>query len=189
MVTFYSPNSWVGVSRILDDSDDGIPEAPTLGCDFSLPQFRSHWSRGIPVIVKDVSDQFQGSWGPEYFIEQYGTQKVTIKNCETNTCHRSTVAHFFRYLGTPNDRTNILKLKVRHLCSPWNATKSQVFQDWPPQAHFSSEFPELHNAFLDAVPCPDIARSDGVLNLASHFPLNGIVPDLGVHVPFTQLES
>jgi lysine-specific demethylase 3 len=29
------------------------------------------------------------------------------------------------------------------------------------------------------VPFPDMTRLDGVLNMASHFPWNGISPDLG----------
>jgi len=54
-----------------------------------------------------------------------------------------------------------------------------ALQDWPPQKHFRDEFPELYTAFMDAVPHPDLSRLDGVLNLAAHFPLNGVCPDLG----------
>lgn len=35
---------------------------------------------------------------------------------------------------------------------------------------------------MDAVPHPDLARLDGVLNLAAHFPRNGVAPDLGACV-------
>jgi hypothetical protein len=37
---------------------------------------------------------------------------------------------------------------------------------------------------MDSIPCPDLARLDGVLNLAAHYPLNGIGPDLGQYSSF-----
>jgi hypothetical protein len=41
-------------------------------------------------------------------------------------------------------------------------------------------FPELFDAFARCVPCPDIARLNGALNLAAHLPMNGVFPDLGL---------
>jgi hypothetical protein len=52
-------------------------------------------------------------------------------------------------------------------------------QDWPPQQNFQELFPALFAAFCDAVPCPDIARLNGALNLAAHLPINGPFADLG----------
>jgi lysine-specific demethylase 3 len=40
-------------------------------------------------------------------------------------------------------------------------------------------FPDLFADFENSIPFPDLTRLDGVLNLAVHFPWNGIVPDLG----------
>lgn len=57
------------------------------------------------------------------------------------------------------------------------------FQDWPPQRHFRTEFPQLFEAFASGCPCPDLTRYNGILNLASHYPTNSaVVPDLGRRV-------
>jgi lysine-specific demethylase 3 len=40
---------------------------------------------------------------------------------------------------------------------------------------------------MDAVPFGDVSRLDGVLNLASHFPINGVAPDLGAYQPSYEL--
>lgn len=52
-------------------------------------------------------------------------------------------------------------------------------QDWPPSTDFKTAFPELYEDFSRAVPIPNYTRRDGVLNIASHFPTNTVVPDLG----------
>jgi hypothetical protein len=59
------------------------------------------------------------------------------------------------------------------------AYSGAISQDWPPEKDFSTEFPEFNEAFNLVIPFPDLTRWNGVLNLASHFPLNGISPDLG----------
>lgn len=58
-------------------------------------------------------------------------------------------------------------------------------KDWPPSADFKTTFPELYQDFSQAVPIPNYVRRDGTLNIASHFPLNGLAPDLGMcHISF-----
>jgi lysine-specific demethylase 3 len=42
-------------------------------------------------------------------------------------------------------------------------------------------FPDLFNDFCNVVPIPDYVRPDGVNNVASFFPTNGISPDLGAY--------
>lgn len=86
---------------------------PTLSVrTFNVTEFERHWSQGIPVVITDVDSRLQGDWGPSYFIQQYGREKVVIQNCETQTNRQSTVAEFFRDFGGPTERTRILKLKV-----------------------------------------------------------------------------
>ncbi|KAL6303835.1 hypothetical protein BKA93DRAFT_720606, partial [Sparassis latifolia] len=126
--------------------------------------FDAFWSRNIPVKITDVDSKFQGVWGPEYFVAQFGDVKVTLQDCKAEIAKTSTVGEFFKTFGNQQvaERATIMKLK-----------------DWPPEKHFSTQFPELFKAFMDGVPYPDLARLDGVLNLAAHFPQNGIPPDLG----------
>ena len=46
-------------------------------------------------------------------------------------------------------------------------------------AEFSGIVSGAIRCFADAVPCPDIARLNGALNLAAHLPINGPFADLG----------
>jgi hypothetical protein len=52
-------------------------------------------------------------------------------------------------------------------------------QDWPTQKLFSAQCPELFQDFQSFVPFGDVTRLDGILNVAAHFPSNGVAPDLG----------
>ena len=161
----------------------GIPasfDALRIPRDAPLTHFQQYWTKGIPVVVTGLHACLQGDWTPAYFMERYGSQKVTLVDCETDSMQQSTVSDFFRNFDSSSGRQHILKLKVNHPLLPVIfSCSSLVAQDWPPQTHFRDEFPELFNAFMDAVPYGDNTRLDGVLNLAAHFPLNGVAPDLG----------
>jgi hypothetical protein len=87
--------------------------APGLSRD--LAAFERYWSKGIPIVVSDVDSQLRSGWGPAYFIEQYGSTKVKLQDCESPRRDpiSSTVAQFFRDFGTPVERTSVYKLKVR----------------------------------------------------------------------------
>lgn len=54
-----------------------------------------------------------------------------------------------------------------------------VIQDWPPSEHFDSVHPELHADFVKILPVPDYTAPSGKMNLASHFSLNSVAPDIG----------
>ncbi|KAI0057927.1 hypothetical protein BV25DRAFT_1811707 [Artomyces pyxidatus] len=125
-------------------------------------QFRSLLARGIPVVVDVEREKLQGGWHPRDFVRSYGNRKISVVNTETNVSTPSTVEAFFKQFGQERTSTDILKLK-----------------DWPPEKDFRTEFADHYQSFIDAVPFPDITRPDGVLNMRSHYPRNGVVPDLG----------
>lgn len=92
-----------------------VQEAPRFRRqDLKLLEFEHYWSHGIPVVITDV--KMQGKWDPEYFIQAYGTQMVTIVECETQKTMQRSVAYFFERFGKHHDGTGIWKLKV-HFCS------------------------------------------------------------------------
>ncbi|TFK74360.1 hypothetical protein BDN72DRAFT_812710 [Pluteus cervinus] len=124
--------------------------------------FRKVWAEGEPLVVTDLLHKFRIQWTPEYFVSQYGTQNCLIIECQTDQNKRITVAEFFEWFGKYEGRTECWKLK-----------------DWPPSTDFKSAFPELYTDFTNAVPVPNYVRRDGVMNIASHFPLNTVSPDLG----------
>jgi hypothetical protein len=86
-------------------------DAPRFYTDtFNDLEFLRHWSQGLPAVVGPI--QYQGHWGPEYFIERYGTESVTLEDCETGETKPTTVADFFQSLLITDRRTHIWKLKV-----------------------------------------------------------------------------
>jgi hypothetical protein len=147
-----------------------------------ISDFLHDWSRGLPVVIANVL--LQGTWDPQYFIDAFGEEGATIVNCETGQTKKIYVKEYFGWFLNPDERTGIWKLKVG---CPWSfytiIFQHIIFaccvQDWPPQQDFQGLFPELFAAFCDAVPCPDMARLNGALNLAAHLPINGPFADLG----------
>lgn len=77
-------------------------------------KFRQLLARGEPLVVTSVQYVMQGNWTPAYFVQRYGSQEVTITDCESNHEYSSTVAQFFSGFGTQKSGTNnrVLKLKV-----------------------------------------------------------------------------
>ena len=133
------------------------------------------------MVVTDVL--LQGMWDPQYFINVFGEEGATIVNCETGQTKKVKVKDYFGWFLKPDERTGIWKLKVGAITFLYIHFQHSIFafcvQDWPPQLNFQELFPELFAAFCDAVPCPDIARLNGALNLAAHLPINGPFADLG----------
>jgi hypothetical protein len=107
------------MDTFLDQCHNGCPReliAPTLPArTLNLREFVRCWSQGSPVVVQGVVSQLQGEWGFSYFIQQYGSRKVKLVNCETQDERNATVADFFHDFGLPAERAGIWKLKVRLL--------------------------------------------------------------------------
>lgn len=126
--------------------------------------FRQVWVEGRPLVVKGVLDKFHIKWTPQYFIEKYGDHGCTVVDCVTDIRREVTVGWFFGLFGKYGERDDSRVWKLK---------------DWPPSTDFKSAFPELYDDFARAVPIPSYCRRDGVLNIASHFPLDVVAPDLG----------
>ena len=151
-----------------DDNDHNTtPFHPTVTfSDSTLTEetFRRVWVEGRPLVVKGVLDKFHIKWTPQYFIEKYGDHGCTVVDCITEVPREVTVGWFFRSFGKYGERDDARVWKLK---------------DWPPSTDFKSAFPELYDDFARAVPIPSYCRRDGVLNIASHFPLDVVAPDLG----------
>jgi JmjC domain, hydroxylase len=79
-------------------------------------QFKQSWARSEPVVVTDLQQSLQGTWTPGYFIENFGSEQVTIIDCESDQEFDATVAIFFQSFGSTEDGKRMLKLKVRITC-------------------------------------------------------------------------
>jgi [histone H3]-dimethyl-L-lysine9 demethylase len=143
----------------------GIPSHPTKSYttnELTDSEFRRAWSQGAPLVVTGLMEKFGSRWRPEHFREKHGSQTCSIVECQTDSNKRVTVGEFFGYFGNYEGRTDIWKLK-----------------DWPSSSDFKTALPELYEEFQKGVPMPNFCRRDGVLNIASHFPSNTVMPDLG----------
>ncbi|KIK50827.1 hypothetical protein GYMLUDRAFT_182204 [Collybiopsis luxurians FD-317 M1] len=136
----------------------------------TLSVFQEIWGSGSPLLVTDVGRRFKFQWNPEYFIENYGDKECFIVDPQTDYSKKVTVRDFFTEFGNYAGRGTTFG---------GNSKKAWKLKDWPPSAAFQEEFPELFEDFSNAVPMPSYVRKDGVLNIAAHFPMNAVAPDLG----------
>ncbi|KAH9963231.1 hypothetical protein BC827DRAFT_1194282 [Russula dissimulans] len=159
-----SNGSAVKEHAVLEDPS-GIPSHPTLTytmTELTDAEFRTVWSQGAPLVVTGLSDKFGSRWRPEHFRDKHGSQTCSIVECQTDASKRVTVGEFFGYFGKYEGRVDRWKLK-----------------DWPSSTDFKVALPDLYDEFQKGVPMPNFCRRDGVLNIASHFPSNTVMPDLG----------
>jgi [histone H3]-dimethyl-L-lysine9 demethylase len=148
------------------EDPSGIPSHSTktyTSSELTDAEFRKVWSQGAPLIVTGLGEKFGIRWRPEHFREKHGSQTCSIVECQTDASKRVTVGEFFGYFGKYEDRTDHWKLK-----------------DWPSSTEFKAALPDLYDEFQKGVPIPNYCRRDGVLNIASHFPSNTVMPDLGM---------
>jgi len=158
-----APSLETGPSNVEDPS--GIPSHPTktyTTSELTDAEFRKVWSQGAPLVVTGIGEKYGTRWRPEHFREKHGPQTCSIVDCQTDASKRVTVGEFFGYFGKYEGRTDHWKLK-----------------DWPSSTDFKAALPDLYEEFQKGVPMPNYCRRDGVLNIASHFPSNTVMPDLG----------
>ena len=147
------------------EDPSGIPSHSTrtyTTADLTDGEFRKVWPQGAPLVMTGLGEKFGIRWRPDHFRDKHGSQTCSIVECQTDASKRITVGEFFGYFGKYEGRTDHWKLK-----------------DWPSSSDFKTALPELFEEFQKGVPMPNYARRDGVLNIASHFPSNTVMPDLG----------
>ncbi|KAJ7796969.1 hypothetical protein B0H14DRAFT_2619416 [Mycena olivaceomarginata] len=66
--------------------------------------FRGLWAHGDPLLVTDVTQNFELAWDPDYFIANHGHDKCEIVDCQTNTSEQTTVRGFFKFFGQNSKR-------------------------------------------------------------------------------------
>jgi lysine-specific demethylase 3 len=155
----------MGTTPLNMEDPSGIPSHPTktyTSSGLTDVEFKKVWSLGAPLVVTGLGEKFGIRWRPEHLREKHGGQNCSIVECQTDASKRVTVGEFFGYFGKYEGRTDHWKLK-----------------DWPSSTDFKAALPELCEEFQKGVPMPNYTRRDGVLNIASHFPSNTVMPDLG----------
>ncbi len=148
------------------EDPSGIPSHSTrtyTTAELTDAEFRKVWPQGAPLLVTGLGEKFGTRWRPDHFRDKHGSQTCSIVECQTDASKRVTVGEFFGYFGKYEGRTDRWKLK-----------------DWPSSSDFKTALPDLFEESQKGVPMPNYARRDGVLNIASHFPSNTVMPDLGM---------
>ncbi|GAA5875106.1 hypothetical protein JCM16303_005011 [Sporobolomyces ruberrimus] len=140
----------------------------------TIDLFRSIWSRGEALVVDlPLSEISTIDWSPEYFIEHFRNEKVTIaSNLPMRGDRVKTVGQFFRSFGRQDGFENSEKIK-----------------DWPPSTDFRKSFPDLWRDFMNMLPIGSVTRRDGVLNISTHTPHNANPPDLGPKGYFSEISD
>jgi len=78
--------------------------------ELSDTEFLQHWSEGNPIVITHVRQQ--GTWGPAYFVERYGSASVMLENCETGKVRKATVAEYFEIYFGNGGQEGVWKIKV-----------------------------------------------------------------------------
>ncbi|KAH0537269.1 hypothetical protein FGG08_005931 [Glutinoglossum americanum] len=152
------------------DAKDLSPEIlPFTDCLFrDIWHLQGDRARGMPIVISGMLNRFNVAWTPDYFINNHDSEQCWVVDCSTNeTLHGGeivTVGEFFQSFETHNFR---------------GVTSSMKLKDWPPHEDFATHFPELFQDFQKALPFPNRMSRGGFANLASHFPIELLQPDLG----------
>lgn len=136
----------------------------------------------VPIVVPGVNAELEHSWDPAFFIEHFGDQICQVQNCyDPDMSMKQTIREFFSRFGQHYDGRLVLRVKVQLHETRSSTILTHIGQDWPPTADFKTTFPFclLYFDLIRVIPVPDIARPDGLRNLASYFPISIGKPDLG----------
>ncbi|KAA1111415.1 hypothetical protein PGTUg99_007863 [Puccinia graminis f. sp. tritici] len=121
------------------------------------------WSAGLMILVTGMSHRLRKDWTPGYFMKEYPDAECQMieSNNAQDSCPTTVKEFFDKFTKESSDDQSVWKLR-----------------DWPPEADFQSQFPDLFHDFEQALPIPDITTRFGIRNVAGHFPTNANVPDL-----------
>ncbi|XP_024982799.1 lysine-specific demethylase JMJ25-like [Cynara cardunculus var. scolymus] len=164
-----------------EESDDNYlywPASEDVLTGEELIRFRSHWSKGEPVIVRKVLEQTTGlSWEPmvmwralcEHLDPNVSSKMSQVKaidclaDCEVEISTRKFFKGYIEGRQYVNSWPEMLKLK-----------------DWPPSDKFEDLLPRHCDEFVSALPFPVYTDPRaGFLNLAVKLPPSVLKPDLG----------
>lgn len=154
------------------------PDSENIADEEEFRNFRKHWAKGEPVIVRSVLDQTSGlSWEPLVMWRALSEPKDNrtssriadvkaidcLAGCEVKICTRKFFKGYTEGRTYGNFWPEMLKLK-----------------DWPPSDKFEDLLPRHCDEFISALPFQEYTDPrNGFLNLAVKLPASVIKPDLG----------
>ncbi|KAI3997094.1 hypothetical protein MKX01_032745 [Papaver californicum] len=164
-----------------EQSDDNFlycPSSVDIINEGNLLNFQKHWTKGEPVIVRNVLDRASGlSWEPAVMLRamscnvdmETGAELSEVKvidclsGCEVQISAQQFFKGYTAGRAYKNSWPEMLKLK-----------------DWPPSAKFEDYLPRHSDEFITALPFQEYTDpTRGLLNLAAKLPDECIKPDMG----------
>ncbi|KAK1304142.1 hypothetical protein QJS10_CPB11g01048 [Acorus calamus] len=158
--------------------------------DEDIEHFQKHWSKGQPVIVRDVLQNPSNlSWEPMTMFRPFlqrgcsepGNDMELVKATDCMDWSEVEISLHEFLKGYMEGRTS------------WNLLPELLnIRNWPPPKLFQEHLPTHSAEFIRALPFPDyINPNSGILNLAMKLPKDYAKPDLGpsVHISYGMAEE
>lgn len=176
-------NNMLRKAACREDSDDSYLYCPTARDvqNGELEHFQRHWSRGEPVIVRDVLELTSGlSWEP---MVMWRALRETTKSKKSKVKTEQLAVKAIDCLDWCQVEINIHQFfkgytEGRAHFNHW--PEMLKLKDWPPASSFEDRLPRHGAEFITALPFKEYTDPRcGPLNLAVKLPKDALKPDMG----------
>lgn len=162
-------------------SDDNLlycPTASDIQREEELLNFRMHWAKGEPVIVRNSLDSTTGlSWEPMVMW------RALCDNSDSKICSKTSLVKAMDCLASCEVEIDTYQFfkgytEGRRYFNFW--PEMLKLKDWPPSDKFEDLLPRHCDEFISALPFQEYTDPrSGILNLGVKLPSNVLKPDLG----------
>lgn len=161
-----------------DDNSLYCPTANDLQGEEDLLNFRAHWAKGEPVIVRKSLDCATGlSWEPMVMW------RALCESSDSKICSKTSEVKAMDCLANCEVEINTYRFfkgytEGRQYFNCW--PEMLKLKDWPPSDKFEDLLPRHCDEFISALPFQEYTDPrSGILNLGVKLPSNVLKPDLG----------
>ncbi|KAL5726918.1 hypothetical protein ACHQM5_000161 [Ranunculus cassubicifolius] len=174
-------NSSVRQAASREKSEDNFlysPNSVDLEHD-DIEHFQNHWTRGEPIIVRDVLEKSSGlSWDP--MVMQRAIKGTGAKGKLEEERHSVKTVDCLDWCEVEINVNQFFKgyLEGRKYQNGW--PEMLKLKDWPSSTKFEERLPRHGAEFISALPYSDYTHpKSGLFNLATKLPEESAKPDLG----------
>ncbi|KAJ2910916.1 hypothetical protein GGI21_000378 [Coemansia aciculifera] len=157
--------------------------------ELTTAEFSYLWQQGRVIVVRGLLDDLDSKiWKPEWWIENFGDEEVSILDCAQDAKPVGggnwPLRNFYR-LFDGSDKY------AEHFTAPdtgpdqWEEHRACVrdgilkLKDWPPTEDFEKRLPSHFLNFMASLPFKDYTQRKGKFNLVNRLPAKFVPPDLG----------
>ncbi|KAH7545899.1 hypothetical protein FEM48_Zijuj01G0142600 [Ziziphus jujuba var. spinosa] len=167
-------------AAVREDSNDNYlyyPKLRDIQCE-SHEHFQKHWSKGHPVIVRNVLQAAMHlSWDPVTMFCAYLERSIARYENNKDKCDATNCLDWCEVeIGIRQYFMGSLKGQTQ--TNMWNETLK--LKGWMSSQLFQQQFPAHYAEIIHALPFPEYMNpASGLLNLAARLPQEIPIPDLG----------